>query len=70
MAITNTVTKTKFQLKYVDGHGTYTYSGLKNSGITDDAILATAQAFASVQYYNTEKIYKITDSILTEEEAN
>ena len=68
MSVTNTVTATKFQLKYSNGNGSYTYSGIKNSGKTDDAILTTAQAFASVQKYTTEKIYKIVDSILTEDQ--
>lgn len=68
MAVTSTVKATKFQLKYADNQGTYTFSDLKNSGITDDDILSTAQAFASVQKFNTEKIYKIVDYTLAESE--
>lgn len=64
MAVTNTVKATKFQIKYANNNGSYTFSDLKNSGITDDNILATAQAFASVQKYAAEKIYKIVDSNL------
>ena len=64
MAIVNTIKATKFQLKYVNNQGSYTFSDLKNSGITDDNILNTAQAFASVQKFNTEKIYKLVDSTL------
>jgi len=61
MAATSTVKTTKFQIKYVDGHGTYTFSNVKNSGVTDANILATAQAFASIQKYGAEKIFKIID---------
>ncbi len=65
MAVSSTIKATKFQIKYTDKNGTYTFSNLKNSGITDDNILATAQAFISVQKYGAEKIYKIVDSQLT-----
>jgi len=68
MSIVNTVKATKFQIKYANNNGSYTFSDLKNSGITDDNILNTAQAFASVQRFNTEKIYKIIDSTLEEDE--
>lgn len=68
MSIVNTVKATKFQLKYANNNGSYTFSDLKNSGITDDNILNTAQAFASVQRFNTEKIYKIIDSTLEDDE--
>ncbi len=68
MSIVNTVKATKFQLKYANNNGSYTFSDLKNSGITDDNILNTAQAFASVQRFNTEKIYKIIDSTLEEDQ--
>lgn len=66
MAIQSTVVKTKFQLQYSNKNGTYTFSGIKNSNVSDDNILATAQAFASVQKYNTERIFKIVDSKLSE----
>ena len=69
MAITNTIKATKFQLKYANNNGSYTFSDLKNSDVTDDNILITAQAFASVQKFSTEKIYKIIDSILEKTQA-
>jgi hypothetical protein len=69
MAVTNTIKATKFQLKYANNKGSYTFSDLKNSGTTDDKILATAQAFASVQESSTEKIYKLIDNKLEKTQA-
>ena len=69
MAVISTVKCTKFQVKYANNNGTYTFDNLKNTGVTDDNILATAQAFASVQKYPVEKFYKIVDSSLAESNA-
>lgn len=68
MAATSTVKATKFQIKYVDNHGTYTFANIKNTGVTDANILATAQAFASIQKYGAEKIFKIVDKQITNAE--
>jgi len=69
MAVTSTIKATKFQIKYTNNDGTYTFDGLKNSGTTDNAILATARAFASVQKPTAEKYFKIIDYTLEDSES-
>jgi len=69
MAVTSTIKATKFQIKYANNNGTYTFDGLKNSGITDNAILATAQAFASIQKPTAEKYFKIIDYNLEDSQS-
>jgi len=69
MAVTSTIKATKFQIKYANNGGSYTFDNLKNSGTTDNAILATAQAFASIQKSTAEKYFKIIDYILEGSQA-
>jgi len=64
MAVKTTKIATKFKLKYSQKNGSFTFSKIKNTDVTDENILKTAMAFASVQKYGVEKIYKITDSKL------
>lgn len=69
MAVTSTIKATKFQIKYANNGGTYTFDSLKNSGITDNNILSTAQAFASIQKPTAEKYFKIVDYTLEDSQA-
>jgi hypothetical protein len=65
MAATSSIKATKFQIKYTNNNGTYTFANIKNSGVTDANILATAQAFVSIQEYDAERIFKLVDSTIT-----
>ena len=68
MAATSSVKATKFQIKYTNNNGTYTFANIKNSGVTDANILATAQAFVLLQKYDADKIFKLVDSKISDEE--
>ena len=68
MAATSSVKAVKFQIKYANNNGTYTFANIKKSGVTDANILATAQAFVSIQAYDADKIFKLVDSTISDEE--
>lgn len=68
MAATSSVKAVKFQIKYINNHGTYTFANIKKSGVTDANILNTAQAFVLLQKYDADKIFKLVDSKISDEE--
>jgi hypothetical protein len=57
------IAATKFQIKYANNKGSFTFNKIKNY-TTDEDIKKIAEAFVLLQRYDKEKIFKIIETNL------